>query len=227
MKVNLLPVLFGRRRQFNFCERRGSYTAVWPFLRSCQLQMRIELMMWRIVFLAVISFIGFSSGHYAAKGVISGRFTKWEGLATPPGQIVEIFTAVNGAGTKPVVMIQTQEQKIYRYDPANFRWQEVGGHENYVQRQQYHCASFSPPRLPGEIIHRFADTDMCLETQNQKYYVVLADNSVWQWSHTASIMGFVIFRYLYSTIGLIVGLFLGILTLLTHWRLAKPKFESG
>lgn len=180
--------------------------------------------MQRIIFLIVVSIVGFLGGYYVADGIVQGRFIRWEILPTPPGKIVGIFTATYGAGIESVVIIHTQEQKIYRYDPLSLAWKEIDIHENYVEKQQYHCTSFSPPALPDEIIHRFADTDVCLETKNQKYYVVLADNSVWQWSHTVSYMASILY-YGYSGIGLIAGLLLGIVILVLHRFLVRPGLE--
>lgn len=161
-----------------------------------------------IVLLATIlgGFIGWRLGWMS----VSGQLTRWQLLNAPPADAVEIF-----GGERGLLLVRTEPGQVYQY--TRHSWQEITLPADFVPREEYHCYSQPTPEPPGNVIGSFAESTMCMETVNQRYYVLLEDHSVWRWEHTTDhVSGGMIVTFS-PVVGLILGFVGGLVFLWGGW----------
>lgn len=161
-----------------------------------------------IILLATIlgGFIGWRLGWLS----VTGRLVRWQLLNAPPADAVEIF------GGKPdLLLVRTEQGQVYQY--KRHSWQEITLPPDFVLREDYHCYSHPTPKPPGNAIDSFAESIMCMETVNQRYYVLLEDHSVWRWEHTTDHVSGGMILTLSPIAGLILGFILGLVFLWGGW----------
>lgn len=161
-----------------------------------------------IVLLATIlgGFIGGRLGWLS----VTGRLARWQLLNAPPADAVEIF-----GGEPDSLLVRTEQGQVYHY--TRHSWQEITLPVDFVPREDYHCYSLPTPEPPGHEIDRFADSTMCMETANQRYYVLLDDHSVWRWEHTTDATSGGLIWVIGTIAGLILGFILGLVFLWGGW----------
>ncbi len=175
----------------------------------------------------ICSVIGFFIAWGLLGKVADGSFAWWSSLGTPPEQLRSIagFSAYPDED-RADIYVEAMNGNIYLQSKDSEKWEKASApqglykypcYENDVVRQPYFA------NLPAQVVDCHQVFWSSEWVTNKTFFVILEDNSVWQWHDRLDFT--VIFSFLCG--GPIIGLVIGWNLAETTWRRYKKTLVSS
>jgi len=178
-------------------------------------------------FILICGVIGFFIAWGLLEKVADGSFAWWHSLGTPPEQLRSIAGFSRYPDEDNVdIYVETTNGSIYLRRKDSEKWEEVSLPQELEKYPCYESDVVKQPyfaNLPAQVVDCYQVLWSSEWVTNKTYFVILEDNSVWQWHDRVDFT--VIFSFLCS--GPIIGLVIGWGLAETTWRRYQKMLVSS
>ena len=178
-------------------------------------------------FILICGVIGFFIAWGLLEKVADGSFAWWHSLGTPPEQLRSIAGFFPYADEDSVdIYVEATNGSIYLRHKNSETWERASlpqdlykypCYENDVVKQPYFA------NLPARVVDCYQVLWSSEWVTNKTYFVILEDNSIWQWHDRVDFT--VIFSFLCG--GPIIGLVIGWGLAKIAWRRYQKMLQSS